>query len=63
MWGNASIDQVLEKFESARCERNRTIGIKGGSPSRLMTGMMRLDFQADGTTARRRTRLKKESKR
>ena len=27
---NASIDQVLEKFESARCERNRTIGIKGG---------------------------------
>ena len=27
---NASIDQMLEEFESARCERNRTIGIKGG---------------------------------
>ena len=27
---NAGIDQVLEEFECARRERNRTIGIKGG---------------------------------
>ena len=27
---NASIDQMLEEFESARCETNRTKGIKGG---------------------------------
>ena len=30
VWRNASIDQVLKDFESARCERNVTIGIKGG---------------------------------
>ena len=34
-----------------------------GSPSRLMTGTSRLDFQADGTTVKRKARLKKESRR
>ena len=52
---NASTDQVLKKFESARCERNRTIGIKGGGVT------VALDDRDD--EAGRRTRLKKESKR
>ena len=54
---NASIDKVLKNFEDAR-ESSEV-----GSPSRLMTGTTRLDFQADGPTERRRTRLKKGSRR
>ena len=34
-----------------------------GPPSRLMTGTTKLDFQVEGTTAKRKTRLKKESRR
>ena len=34
-----------------------------GSPPRLMTRTTRLDFQAEGTTAKRKTRLEKESRR
>ena len=58
-------DQALDNCE--RRKRRREMGRKEsrevGSPSRLMTGTTELDFQVDGTTARRRTRLKKESRR
>ena len=48
MWGgNASANEVLKNFESAA----------------LMTGTTKVDFQADGTTVRRRTMLKQESRR
>ena len=60
----ASVNEVLEKFESAGCERNgRNESREVGSPSRLLNGTTKLDFQEDGNTARRRTRLKKESRR
>ena len=61
---NASIDQVLENFESAGGERNGTIGVKrSGATVALDDRNDHLDFQADGTTAKRKTRLKKESRR
>ena len=54
---NASMDQVLENFESGGGGRNGTIGVKRSGVT--IAGTTRLDFQADGTTAKRKTRLTK----
>ena len=48
MGRNASINQVLEDFESAGCERNGTIGIKGGRvtmEAELQSGKVQGDGQ------------------
>ena len=55
---------MLKNFESAGYERNGAVKVK---ISRVTIALddwtTRLDFQADGTTVRRRTRLKKGSRR
>ena len=65
MWGgNASVNEVLEKFESARCERNGAVGVKrSGVTIALDDGDDKAGLPSGRTTERRRTRLKKESRR
>ena len=64
MWGaNASICQVFENFESAGGERNGTMGVKRSGVTIALDDRNDQAGQADGTTAKRKTRLKKESRR
>ena len=58
--GHASVDEVLQNFEGAGCERNVAVRVKR---SWVTIALDDRDFQTDGTTVRRRTRLKKESRR
>ena len=51
---------VLDNFEIARCERNGTTGIKWG---RVTIALDDRTSQVDGTTPKRKTRLKKEGRR
>ena len=57
---NASINEVLENFKGARGERNGTIGVKRGG---VTIALVDRNNQAGLPTAKRKTRLKKESRR